>query len=346
MITNKIEEFDHHNGRLIKKFTLINKRGSSISVLDFGATWYEYRLARHDKTTQNVLLNEPDIAHYLNNPFYLGATIGRVTGRIKNGRFTLGGKQFQLQQNEGATTLHGGPHGFAYLQWEGTILSTDDGDNYLQFSRQVDQSLDGFPGTMTVTVTYSLSEDDTVDITYQAICDTDTLFSPTCHAYFNLNKDNQDIKNHDIKSNAQFVEALDEEHVPNGILAPIDNDMYDYRNFKNVGQAIKSIIDSNHGAGIDDTFLTPAGADVTIRDQESNLTLQTTADRNGVTIFTANGFTPAMQTNKGAGKPFLGIAVEPHILSNAINLEGFGNMILKADVNQTYHARYHVSEGV
>ncbi|HAT55691.1 MAG TPA: hypothetical protein DCW31_10745 [Lactobacillus sp.] len=344
MITSDKTSFDQYKGQTISKFSLINSHGTRISVLDFGATWFEYTLHRVDDTFQNVLLNEPDIAHYLNNPFYLGATIGRVAGRIGNGRFQLDGKTFLLQQNEGTTTLHGGPNGFAYQNWTGKIVTDAQGDDSLQFSLTATQTMDSFPGTMHVTTTYTLDENDQVTIVYEATSDKDTLFSPTCHAYFNLNRDQQNVRNHQIKSNAETVEALDERHVPNGILSPLQKDMYDYHDFVSVGDAIDAIISAHQGAGIDDTFSTPNGSDVFIRDDQTHLVLRTTGDRNGVTIFTANGFNANMQTNKGVGRPFLGLAVEPHILSNAINLKGLGNMVLKANTTQRYSAHYHVYE--
>lgn len=340
MITANRTIFDEYENRNVYKYTLTNDNGTHISVLDFGATWNEYTINNSIGNYQNILLNAPDMSHYLNNPFYLGASIGRVTGRIGNGKFQLNEKTVTLQTNEGSTTLHGGPHGFAYLFWQGSVIKDAANNDSLVFTKNVNNKLDSFPGSMSVKIIYKLNESDQVTITYEAISDEDTLFSPTCHAYFNLNQDNKLVSNHELKANIQSIEKLDSTHVPNGKLVNVKDTVYDFQHFKNIGQTIQQIVTEKKGSGLDDTFRCDGKANVTLQNPQNNLALKVTSDREGVTLFTANGFDKTMLTNKGIGQPYLGIAIEPQILSNAINYPNLGNMIIKSGVKKTYWTTY------
>lgn len=338
------KQFEKYKGRPVTDFVLENERGTEISVLDFGAIWHRYALQRRNGRKQNVLLNTPSIEDFIGNPFYIGASIGRVTGRISKGTFSLNQQKYQLDRNEGTTTLHGGPHGFAYLWWNGEIVSDEAGDQHLEFTRVVDEAVDSFPGELQVKISYYLGEDDKVLINYEATASQDTLFSPTCHAYFNLNEDQQLVTNHEVKANIQAIQMLDENHVPNGQLARTRDSVYDFQQYTYLSDSINQIIAAGKGAGLDDTFLCESGTQVRLRDKDSQLALNIASDRKGVTLFTANGFDETMKTNKGNGCPYLGIAIEPQILSNAINYPNLGDMTIKGGESKNYWTSYQVHE--
>ena len=150
--------------------------------------------------------------------------------------------------------------------------------------------------------------------------------------------------NHEMKANIQAVQKLDRFHVPNGQLAEIGNSAYDFRQYTYLSSSIKQIIKTSKEKGLDDTFLCEAGVQVSLRDKDSHLALNVESDRKGVTLFTANGFDETMNTNKGRGCAFLGVAIEPQILSNAINYPNLGDMVIRKGESKNYWTSYHAYE--
>lgn len=223
----KTELFDKYNDQDIQKFTLTNDHGVSISVISLGATWNAFTFPDKDGKEGNVLLSMDSSAAYMKDQYFCQA-IGRTAGRITNGTFSIKGKEYHVDQNEGTTTLHGGPHGFNSQVWDGSIE-----DNKIILKKHIDSSYDSFPGNIDVTITWTLSDDNVATVSYSAKSDADTLFNPTQHAYLNLG-DTENVYGHSLTIDADNYLELNKDKTPTGKKVPVDDTPYDFRDSQNL----------------------------------------------------------------------------------------------------------------
>src|ERR1700679_291807 len=172
-------------GVRIEAVTLTNAHGVRARIITYGATLQALEAPDRNGHNADVLLGYDDLGSFVNKPNYFGATIGRYANRIAGGRFSLDGKQFQLVQNDKANSLHGGSQGFDKRVWK--ILRTQDGPtptaSFTLTSAAGDQ---GYPGTLSVTTTYSLDDSGALAIDYSAVTDAPTVVNLTNHSIFNL----------------------------------------------------------------------------------------------------------------------------------------------------------------
>ena len=201
MVTKTL--FDNYEGRDVYLYTLDNGKIKA-GITDFGGI-----LNFLEVGGVNVLVGYNSIANYVNSRSYCGVTVGRVANRISNSRFTLGGKEYSISSNEGTTCLHGGVKGFdkrffdAEIKGEKLVLSLVSADGDM-----------GFPGRLEFTAEFEL-EGKGIKITYTGLSDADTLFSPTCHAYFNLNGGGP-VMDTVLKINADCYTPTDDILIPLG----------------------------------------------------------------------------------------------------------------------------------
>lgn len=231
------------DGREISAYTM-EDGDIKVTILNYGGT------------IQKLLHKDIDIVGgfdtlegYLADDSYQGALVGRFSNRIKDGRLTLGGREYKLSINEnGKTHLHGGTNGFNRKVW--SVRSPAGADNTLELSYQSPDGEEGYPGNLDVKVTYKLSGG-RLSIKYEAVCDADTFVSLTNHSYFNLNGiGSGDIFSHEIKINADYYSEVDSNHVATGRRLPVAGGPYDFRARKLIGTDI-----SPDFAGYGDNFI-------------------------------------------------------------------------------------------
>lgn len=345
-VTGSIEKFDDYQGTQIDKLSLTNEHGVSISVLTLGSTLYELNVPDKDGGSRNLVLNYAHSQDYLENPFYVCMSIGRVAGRIANGQLVVDGKETQLPQNEGTTTLHGGPNGFNSRIWQGELGKCDGNDVIIMHHLQKSAD-DGFPGDMDTTITYSLSENDVVSIKFAVKASADTVFNPTQHTYFNLGKTDT-IQNHLLKLNAAQVLKLDDKKIPTEDRINVTGTPFDFTKPQQLGEAINQMADTKE-KGFDDVF--PVQPDdkhiiAELKDPETGAQVQIESSRNGMILFTANSFTKDhmnfIRTN-GTGHPYLGVALEPMWLPKPGEEKDFSDMKVEKDQETAYTIKYHLS---
>ena len=169
---------------------------------------------------------------YMTDEFYLGATCGRVCNRIAGGKFELDGRQYQLSLNDGMNCLHGGKDNFSLRYWQiDQVTFSRTSVTLLLVSDHGDQ---GFPGTLNLSVTYELSEDNKLSIQYSANTDLATPINLTNHAYFNLGEQSCEALYLQMMSSA-FLET-DAANIPTGKIEPVEGSDYDFRDLTNIGQ--------------------------------------------------------------------------------------------------------------
>ncbi len=327
---------EKYQGKDVRQYSLTNNNGVSITTMTLGSTFTGIYVPTKDGKKKNILLSFTSPAKYLDNPFYLCQAIGRTAGRITKGTFTLMGKEYHVDPNEGTTTLHGGPHGFNSRIWDGRIE-----DNKIIYNTNITSASDSFPGNMKAQVEYSLSEDDEVTVKFTASSDADTLFNPTIHAYFNLS-DSQNTLGLNLKINAdKHLEFNMPEKTPDGKMPEVNGTPYDFRNGQKLGDAIKAV-ENQTGNPFDDIFVindhTPEQPIATLSDPQSGRSVNILSSRNALVVFTPKGWT------KDTDFPdFAGVALEAQSLPDAQNHKGFGSHVLPANQKQSYEIKYQIN---
>jgi len=199
------QEFGSFNGRVVNKYTIAQIAGVHVSVINYGAAITGISMPDNKGVPGSVVLGYDTLEDYLQaSDAYMGSICGRYANRIRNAQFNIDGVTYQLPVNNDAHCLHGGNWGFDKVYWEATVLP----DEGVAFSYNSPDGDEGFPGNLTVTVTYTVSNNALV-IEYTAVTDKATPVSLTSHAYFNLSGGSDaDIFNHQLQLNAhQYLEA-------------------------------------------------------------------------------------------------------------------------------------------
>lgn len=224
----------------IELYTLKNANGVEMDVITYGGRITSLKVPNKDGKLENVILGFDTIEDYQNdNPFF-GALIGRYGNRIAKGKFTLNGEEFTLATNDGSNHLHGGVNGFDRVVWTAKPIEGLE-DSSLQLVYRSKDGEEGYPGNLKVTVTYTLTKDNAVEVTYEATTDKTTVVNLTQHAYFNLTGDfSKDILNHDVVINADAFLPVDETLIPTGEIRKVEGTPFNFNSSKKIGEDINA----------------------------------------------------------------------------------------------------------
>ena len=214
------------DGKPVSLYTLFNNKGMSVDITNYGAKII--RLITPDKTGKfdDVVLSFDTLEEVIEKEIYFGAICGRFANRIKDGKFTLDGEDYQLPVNNGTNSLHGGIHGFNEKVW--TLKSVTQQELVLTlFSPDGEE---GYPGNLCITATYFLSDENELKIHYEATTDKATIIGLTNHSYFNLKgAGNGSIRQHQLQLNADFYTVLDDSFALTGEIRPVEGTPFDFR---------------------------------------------------------------------------------------------------------------------
>ena len=220
-------------GRTAHLFTLTNRAGVSATFTDLGAAWVGMELPAEGGKTVDVILGYDDPAIYERNPGCLGAIVGRHANRIAGAGFTLDGRRCQLEKNQGENNLHSGPDGWWKRLFRAEVLEEE---NAVRFSIEETDGSQGFPGALSFSVTYGLTEENAVEIHYAGTLTAGaahTVFNPTNHAYFNLaGHDAGEIDAQEVWIHADYFTPTDAVSIPTGELREVAGTAFDFRQRK------------------------------------------------------------------------------------------------------------------
>ncbi len=342
MIEKKI--FGYINGKAIYQFIMTNKHGMKVSCISHGAILREIIVPDKKGNLSNVLLGFDNLEDYVkDDSLYLCAAIGRVAGRIENGEFEIKGKRYNVPQNEGKNTLHGGEHGFNTLDWDSKIEETEDSES-VTFYKTIHSEEDGFPGELRAEIIYAINENNDLSINFKGLSDKDTLFNPTVHSYFNLNNDvTKLLSNHTLQINASEYAELGTQCIPNGKLKEVNGTSFDFREAKNLPEAIKKVKEELGVDGFDHPFKLDSENSATLINEENGRRLDIKSDRNALIVYTLNAVAGDFTVQNEKVIPNMGIALEPQTLPDAIHHKDFGDIVLPANETKEYHIKYHFS---
>ena len=227
-------------GEAVDLYTLKNKNGTEIAITNYGGVVVSLKTVDKLGRLANIALGFDKFEGYLTPPPYFGAIIGRYGNRIAKGKFTLDGKEYTLARNDGANTLHGGTEGFDKKVWTAQSQSTPESQSLVLKYTSKDGE-EGYPGTLDVTVTYTLNETDDLTIDYRAKTDKATVLNLTNHTYFNLAGEGPgDILAHNMTVNASRFTPVDAGLIPTGELKSVDGTPFDFRKATSIGARINA----------------------------------------------------------------------------------------------------------
>lgn len=230
------------DGREVLCFTLRNKNGMELSVMDYGATITSLKVPTQNNQKIDVVLGFDNVQNYINSynlpsAPYFGCVVGRFAGRINNSSFWLNEKKINLTKNHGKHQLHGGNEGFGQKMWKMKKRTNGDFPS-ITFEYASQNGEENFPGVLVVEVTYMLTESNQVIAEYNAFSTEDTIINLTQHSYFNLNGHQHNINNQTLFINSTKMLETDEENIPTGLFLNVANCPYDFTVEKNCPQSI------------------------------------------------------------------------------------------------------------
>lgn len=342
----KISKSDFGNtntGETIHIYRLENAGGAYVEITDFGCRLVKIVVPDREGHFRDVCLGLDSGDAYVKDNSSLGAVVGRVANRIKNGHFSLNGKDYQLAINNGTNHLHGGIVGYGSKLWE-SKTETDK----LVLTMHSEDGEEGYPGNLTLTVTYGWSEDNELSILYEASTDADTLLNVTSHGYFNLNGEgNGSILSHDLFIDADAITELDASQAPTGTTLPVDGTPFDFRTMHAIGKAMDSDYEQfkkfgtyDHNFIINGTGLREAAV---LQSKESGIRMTCFTDQPGLQLYVAN---QPMDLPGKDGKTYdrhASVCLETQHFPDAVNHDNFPSIVLHPEEPFRSKTLYHFS---
>ncbi|XP_072031316.1 galactose mutarotase-like [Amphiura filiformis] len=316
------------DGRSVVEYTLTNDNGMVVKVISYGASISSLQVPNKDGKLDDVVLGFDNIAGYEKDSMYLGRVVGRCCNRICNGRFKLDGQDIQLPNNDGPNHLHGGLNGgFSKVVWSGSL----DGD-IVKLTHTSPDGDNGYPGEVTATVTYQLTNDNAVVINYTATTTKATPVNLTNHSYFNLAGHNGGtIYDHEIQIAANnYTPKKEGEFIVSGKIAPVHGTVYDLREPVAIGQRVHDVEQGgyDHNYCLDQPSLEQPS--MRVHHPGSGRTLAVFTTKPGVHLYTSNFLDGTQVGKNGTSYPKHGaFCLETQYYPDSVNHDNFPNCILR-----------------
>jgi aldose 1-epimerase len=321
------------DNREVRCNTLTNRAGMSAQVIDYGATITSLRVPDRSGKMDDVVLGYDSLQGYIDGTAYFGSIVGRYGNRIGKGQFQLDGKQFQLTINNGENHLHGGKIGFNKVLWQSKRLSPASVE--LQYVSKDGE--EGYPATVTLKVTYTLTEKNELSIQYEGAADRPTILNPTHHSYFNLSGSfTNTILDHVLTIQADRFTPVDKGLIPTGQLADIANTPLDFRTPTAIGARINDPLEQMvFGNGYDHCWILRGDAGhlrkaVELYEPKSGRLMTMHTDQPGVQFYSGNFLDGTAPGKNGvAYQRRTGLCLEAQAYPDAPNKPQFPSVTLR-----------------
>lgn len=334
------------DGKPVSLYTLDSGNGLIVQVTNFGLRVVSIWTPDKNGKYADVAIGYENIDRYLDNPGerFIGPVVGRYANRIAKGKFTLDGKEYQLPINNNGQTLHGGLKGLDLRVWNVDKAT----DKSIDFSYVSPDGEEGFPGTLTIHVNYSVTADNEFKITYRANTDKPTVVNLSNHAFFNLKGEaGGTITDHMLTINASHTTPVDNVLIPTGEIAPVEGTPFDFRQATVIGDRINNENPQlKNGQGYDHNWVLDKTTDgvehiVTLYEPQSGRTMEVFTDQPGIQFYSGNFFDG--KTNGKYGKPIKyreALALETQKFPDSPNHENFPSTRLNPDETYTHTCIY------
>lgn len=330
------------DGSVVSLFTVSNGK-MSFSATDYGCTITSIILNGEDGRATDVALGYSTLDGYVQGDVFFGAFVGRFANRIGGAQFSLNGKQYTLDKNDGRNTLHGGFDFWHKKVWQAKEAA-DEGKAGIEFTRTSYDGEQGMPGKMTVKVLYLLGEDNSITLKYTAQADKDCPINFTNHSYFNL-AGKGDILRHTLQMDCNALLEVNSALIPTGKMSGVSGTVYDFREAKAVGRDIAGALD---GVGYDNCYVTaafdaakerdsalpvkvtPLVHVATLCDKDSGRSMAVSTNMEGVQLYTGNFIAGKAGKNGTVYTKHGGLCLETQCFPDSPNQAAFPSAVLKA----------------
>lgn len=343
-------------GEEVSLFTLKNNNSMEVSITNYGATIVSLITPDKSGKTDDVVLGFDSVDGYRSDAYmksspYFGCTVGRFANRMKGGKFSLNGTEYNISRNEGANSLHGGLVGFDKNMWSvetKEISSVSEvGIEMSLISPDGDQ---GYPGELSVKVLFTLNNDNELGIEYSAVSSKDTVVNLTNHSYFNLGgHKSETILDHELMIPSESYLQLDTELIPTGEIAAVKNTSLDYSNSNPIGEVMKLDGNDKITGGYAHTYILDQGASgltlaAKLIDSSSGRLMEIFTSEPGILLYTGDGLDGTLM-GKDDHKylKWAGLCLETQKMPDAPNHENFPAAGLSAGETFTSKSVYRFS---
>ncbi|MBN1804305.1 MAG: galactose mutarotase [Sedimentisphaerales bacterium] len=320
------------DGREVNLFKLTNINGLRAGITNYGAILVSLQVPDKDGKLADVVLGFDDLDSYIKRNPLFGAVVGRYANRIANASFTLDGTEYKLTANAGMNHIHGGrDKRFDKVLWKANPFTgnTDVGVIFTYLSRDGDE---GFPGNLKCTVTYTLTNNNELKISYEATTDKPTIVNLTNHSYFNLaGAGNGDILDHEMTINADYYTPSDNALIPTGEIHTVKNTPLDFTGPEKIGERINMLTqtrgyDHNYVLKNSDGTLVTAAR---IFEPNSGRIMEVCTTEPGMQFYTANGMSNIKGKNGKIYNRYYGFCLETQHFPDSPNKPHFPSVVLR-----------------
>ena len=290
------------DGKKTDLYILRNKNNMEVCITNFGGRIVSVMVPDKDGQMRDVVLGFDSIQDYISKPSDFGASIGRYANRINQGKFTLDGVEYQLPRNNYGHCLHGGPQGCQYRVYDAVQLNPQE----LQLTYVAKDGEEGFPGNITCKVLMKLTDDNAIDIQYEAETDKPTIVNMTNHSYFNLDGDAGSNAEHLLTIDADYYTPVDSTFMTTGEIVPVEDTPMDFRTPMPVGERINDFdfVQLKNGNGYDHNWVLNAKGDInrraaSLKSQKTGIVLDVYTNEPGVQVYAGNFLDGSLTGKKG-----------------------------------------------
>jgi len=333
------------DGREVTLYTLTNTNGLRVKITNYGAILVSLEVPDRDGKLADITLGFDALDGYLKEHTYFGATVGRYANRIGKARFVLDGNEYKLAANNGENHLHGGIKGFDKVVWRPEDLWANDDEALVKMSYISEDEEEGYPGNLACTVTYTLTADNKLKISYEAETDKTTVVNLTNHSYFNLaGQGTCDILGHELTLNADKYTPVDEGLIPTGEIRSVKDSPMDFTLPMSIGSRIEQV-----SGGYDHNYVINSGGGTLalaakVNEPTSGRIMEIHTTEPGVQLYTGN-FLDGTLTGKGGKvyKKHYGFCLETQHFPDSPNKPNFPSAVLlpgQKYTSETVHRFY------
>ncbi len=328
-------DFGKVDGKDVLLYTLTNSKGNQVKITNYGGIVTSWTFPDKAGKKQSILVGFDSLKGYLTPPPYFGALIGRYGNRIANGKFKIDNKEYTLATNDGKNHLHGGKKGFDKVVWKGVVTSDTIPTLLLYYVSQDGE--EGYPGILKVQVRYTLTNDDELEIEYNAETDKPTVLNLTQHNYYNLSGDvNNTINNHSLWIDADNYTPVDSTLIPTGEIKSVKGTPFDFTKAEKIGARIDQVkggYDHNWVLNKKEASLSLVA---TLADATSGRKMDVYTMEPGLQFYSGNFLDGSLTNYDGkAIKQHTALCLETQHFPNSPNQPSFPTTLLKP--GQKYH---------
>ncbi len=337
------------DGQQVRRYVMTNRSGMKVVLLNYGAVISEIHVPDREGVFRDVVWGYESVAGYEVNKPGFGSAIGRNANRIGGASFTIGEKTYELQKNDGENNLHSGAPGYNQRMWKGVIAD----DNKVEFAIESPDGDQGFPGNAQVVISYTLSDDNELRISYKAKADQDTIFNLTNHSYFNLDGQESDsVLEQQVWIDADAFTLTDAGLIPTGEICSVEGTPMDFREFHALGERIEADYESlKLAGGYDHNYVLNNKGRFALccklKSEKSHILMEVYTDLPGVQLYCGNFLDKEAGGKNGkVHERRSAVCFESQYFPDAIHHENFKSPLVKAgDIYKTETAyRFGISE--